>query len=46
MGYKGLQAGIDALQGKPLERFIDTGVTVVTPANVDSIDPLTLKAAN
>jgi ribose transport system substrate-binding protein len=43
MGYRGLQAGIDALQGKTIDRFVDTGVTIVTPANVDSIDPLTLK---
>jgi hypothetical protein len=46
MGYRGIQAGIDALQGKTLDRFIDTGVTVVTPANVDSIDPLTLTPHN
>jgi hypothetical protein len=43
MGYRGLQAGIDALQGKTIDRFVDTGVTIVTPTNVDSIDTFTLK---
>ncbi|MDR2842066.1 MAG: ABC transporter substrate-binding protein [Spirochaetaceae bacterium] len=36
MGYEGLQAGVDAFNGKPVERKVDTGVTVVTIDNVDS----------
>jgi ribose transport system substrate-binding protein len=43
MGYNGLQAGIDAVQGKSIPKFVDTGVTFVNQANVDSLDPLTLR---
>jgi ribose transport system substrate-binding protein len=33
MGYKGVKAAIDAINGKPIEKRIDTGVTVVTMDN-------------
>ncbi|GMW00082.1 MAG: D-ribose ABC transporter substrate-binding protein [Candidatus Hydrogenedentota bacterium] len=35
MGYEGVKALIDHLQGKPVEKRIDTGVTVVTVKNFD-----------
>jgi ribose transport system substrate-binding protein len=37
MGYEGLQAGVDILQGKTVKRQLDTGVTVATKANADTI---------
>jgi ribose transport system substrate-binding protein len=37
MGYQGVQAGVDLLAGKTVQREIDTGVTVATKANADSI---------
>jgi ribose transport system substrate-binding protein len=33
MGYTGVKAAIDAIQGRPVEKRIDTGVTVVTLEN-------------
>lgn len=33
MGYEGVKAAIDAIHGKPVEKRIDTGVTVVTMDN-------------
>lgn len=33
MGYLGVQAALDAIAGKPVEKRIDTGVTVVTMDN-------------
>jgi ribose transport system substrate-binding protein len=36
MGYLGVKTMVDHLRGKPVERRIDTGVTLVTPANLDS----------
>jgi ribose transport system substrate-binding protein len=36
MGYLGVKTMVDRLQGKPVERRIDTGVTLVTPTNLDS----------
>jgi ribose transport system substrate-binding protein len=35
MGYLGVQAAIDAIEGRPVEKRIDTGVTVVTLDNYD-----------
>ena len=35
MGYEGVKAAVDHLQGKPVVQRIDTGVTVVTLDNVD-----------
>ena len=34
MGYKGVQAALDVIAGKPVERRIDTGVTVATKGNM------------
>ena len=36
MGYLGVTTMVDHLRGKPVERRIDTGVMLVTPANLDS----------
>lgn len=36
MGYLGVKTMADQLRGKPVERRIDTGVMLVTAANVDS----------
>jgi ribose transport system substrate-binding protein len=36
MGYLGVKTMVDHLRGKPVARRIDTGVTLVTPANLDS----------
>ena len=36
MGYLGVTAMVDHLRGKPVERRIDTGVMLVTSANLDS----------
>jgi ribose transport system substrate-binding protein len=35
MGYLGVKTIVDQLQGKPVEKRIDTGVTLVTPENMD-----------
>jgi len=35
MGYLGVKSAYDAIQGKPVEKRIDTGVTVVTPENMN-----------
>ncbi|MEK7794595.1 MAG: ABC transporter substrate-binding protein [Candidatus Hydrogenedentota bacterium] len=36
MGHDGVKAAIDHLEGRPIEKRIDTGVTVVTLDNLDS----------
>ena len=36
MGYLGVKTMVDHLHGKPVERRIDTGVILVTGANIDS----------
>ena len=36
MGYLGVKAMVDHLRGQPVERRVDTGVTLVTPSNLDS----------
>ena len=36
MGYLGVKTMVDHLRGKSVSRRIDTGVTLVTPANLDS----------
>jgi ribose transport system substrate-binding protein len=36
MGYLGVKTMVDHLRGKQVEKRIDTGVMVVTPANLDS----------
>jgi ribose transport system substrate-binding protein len=38
MGYLGVRTMVEHLQGKPVEKRIDTGVTLVTPDNVNSPD--------
>lgn len=38
MGYDGVKAAYDALQGKTVEKRIDTGVTVVTMENIETPD--------
>jgi len=38
MGYKGVQAAIDIIQGRPTARHVDTGVTVVNRGNAHTID--------
>jgi ribose transport system substrate-binding protein len=35
MGYEGVKAAVDCLQNKPVEKRIDTGVTVVTMENLN-----------
>ncbi|HEU6446896.1 MAG TPA: substrate-binding domain-containing protein [Verrucomicrobiae bacterium] len=35
MGYDGVKAVVDSIQGKPVEKKIDTGVAVVTKENLD-----------
>lgn len=37
MGSKGLQAAVDVVMKKPTQKLVDTGVTVATKANMDSI---------
>ncbi|OGV67136.1 MAG: hypothetical protein A3K19_10655 [Lentisphaerae bacterium RIFOXYB12_FULL_65_16] len=34
MGYVGVKSAVDAIQGKKVERRVDTGVVVVTPENM------------
>jgi len=38
MGERGVHALMDAIEGKPVEPFVDTGVKVVTQANMDEPD--------
>src|SRR5689334_13414399 len=38
MGYLGVKTMVDYLQGKPVERRVDTGVRLVTLANLDSAE--------
>jgi ribose transport system substrate-binding protein len=35
MGYKGVMTMVEHLQGKPVEKRIDTGVVLVTPENME-----------
>ncbi len=36
MGYLAVKTMVDHLQGKPVERRVDTGVAMITPGNLDS----------
>ncbi len=36
MGYKGVMSAVDALEGKELPAYVDTGVTAVTRENMNS----------
>jgi ribose transport system substrate-binding protein len=38
MGYLGVKTLVESLKGKSVERRIDTGVTVITPDNLDAKD--------
>jgi ribose transport system substrate-binding protein len=38
MGYLGVKTMVESLQGKPVEKRVDTGVTMITPDNVNSPD--------
>src|SRR5437762_3941603 len=38
MGYLGVKTIVDSLKGKAVEKRIDTGVTVITPENLDAKD--------
>jgi ribose transport system substrate-binding protein len=42
MGYLGVKTIVDSLKGKTVEKRIDTGVTVITPENLDARDSQTL----
>ena len=42
MGYLGVRTMVDSLQGKTVEKRIDTGVTMITPDNLDAKDTQTL----
>jgi ribose transport system substrate-binding protein len=42
MGYLGVRTMVEHLQGKPVEKRIDTGVTLVTPDNINSPEMQTL----
>jgi ribose transport system substrate-binding protein len=42
MGYLGVRSIVDNLTGKPVEKRVDTGVTMVTKTNLDSADVQTL----
>jgi ribose transport system substrate-binding protein len=44
MGYLGVKTAVDALQGKKVEKRIDTGVTLVTKKNLD--EPAIQKLVN
>ena len=36
MGYLGVRTMVESLQGKTVEKRIDTGVTMITPDNLDA----------
>lgn len=36
MGYLGVRTMVESLQGKPVEKRIDTGVTIITPDNLNA----------
>ncbi len=38
MGYLGVRTMVESLQGKPVEKRIDTGVTMITLENLDAAD--------
>ena len=38
MGYLGVRTMVESLQGKAVEKRIDTGVTMITPENLDAKD--------
>src|SRR5216684_3154915 len=38
MGELGVKTLVDHLQGKPIQKRVDTGVTLITPANLDTAE--------
>jgi ribose transport system substrate-binding protein len=42
MGYLGVRTMVEHLQGKAIEKLVDTGVTMVTPDNLDAAEIQTL----
>src|SRR5215468_373494 len=42
MGYLGVQTMVESLQGKAVEKRIDTGVAMITPDNLDAPESQTL----
>ena len=44
MGYLGVKTVVDKIKGKPVEAKVDTGVTFVTKANMDTTDVAALIA--
>jgi ribose transport system substrate-binding protein len=36
MGYLGVRTMVESLQGKPVEKRVDTGVAMITPENLDA----------
>ncbi len=42
MGYLGVRTMVEHLQGKAVEKRIDTGVVMVTPDNLDAAETQTL----
>jgi len=42
MGYLGVRTMLESLQGKPVEKKIDTGVTMITLDNLDGAETQTL----
>ena len=38
MGYLGVRTIVESLQGKSVEKRVDTGVTMITPDNLDAPD--------
>jgi ribose transport system substrate-binding protein len=42
MGYLGVKTMVESLQGKPVEKRIDTGVTMITPDKLDAPEMQTL----
>jgi len=42
MGYLGVKTMVDHLLGKPVQKRIDTGVTMVTPQNLETPEVQTL----
>ena len=42
MGYLGVKTMVESLQGKPVEKRIDTGVTMITPDKLDAPEVQTL----
>jgi ribose transport system substrate-binding protein len=42
MGYLGVKTMVESLQGKPVEKRVDTGVTMITPDKLDAPEVQTL----